>query len=278
MTESGGNGSLVRAWARSRSLRDVEENNRLRRGLTAGAASAGSASAAPRCARDRATRPRPAMAAAPLAQCGRHVRRPARRGRTGSRPQPALQGARRPQRPAAVRRLPRAVRPECRRQAAARCSSARATTIQRPSMISAGASRDRAGEDQRIAEAEFLDRNSEADRQQARQNKANPGDQQAQSSSNSPPAPRPKCAQAANATIPSYCVHRQPAIAEPVPRKSCRSAGNPVQTARFTVVRRRIRIFTHLPYVCHIAALHQGNYATIPNYLERELRYMDAGE
>jgi hypothetical protein len=29
---------------------------------------------------------------------------------------------------------------------------------------------------------------------------------------------------------------------------------------------------------CHFAALHQGNYATIPNYLERELRYMDAGE
>jgi hypothetical protein len=27
-----------------------------------------------------------------------------------------------------------------------------------------------------------------------------------------------------------------------------------------------------------IAALHQGNYATIPNYLEKELRYMDAGE
>jgi hypothetical protein len=27
-----------------------------------------------------------------------------------------------------------------------------------------------------------------------------------------------------------------------------------------------------------IAALHQENYATIPNYLERELRYMDAGE
>jgi hypothetical protein len=27
-----------------------------------------------------------------------------------------------------------------------------------------------------------------------------------------------------------------------------------------------------------IAAMHQGNYATIANYLERELRYMDAGE
>jgi hypothetical protein len=27
-----------------------------------------------------------------------------------------------------------------------------------------------------------------------------------------------------------------------------------------------------------IVASHQGNYATIANYLERELRYMDAGE
>ena len=27
-----------------------------------------------------------------------------------------------------------------------------------------------------------------------------------------------------------------------------------------------------------VAALHQENYATIPNYSERELRYMDAGE
>jgi hypothetical protein len=34
------------------------------------------------------------------------------------------------------------------------------------------------------------------------------------------------------------------------------------------------KIFTPLT----IAAMHQGNYATIPNYMERELRYMDAGE
>jgi hypothetical protein len=34
------------------------------------------------------------------------------------------------------------------------------------------------------------------------------------------------------------------------------------------------KIFTLLT----IAALHQGIYATIPNYLEEELRYMDAGE
>src|SRR6202022_1453140 len=37
--------SAVRAWARSRSFRDEEENMRLRRGLAAGAASAGSAAA-----------------------------------------------------------------------------------------------------------------------------------------------------------------------------------------------------------------------------------------
>ena len=37
---------------------------------------------------------------------------------------------------------------------------------------------------------------------------------------------------------------------------------------------RLAQIFTLLT----IAALHQGIYATIPNYLEGELRYMDAGE
>src|ERR1700687_3905005 len=39
---SGADGSAVRASARSRSFRDDEENKRLRRGLTAGAASTGS--------------------------------------------------------------------------------------------------------------------------------------------------------------------------------------------------------------------------------------------
>src|SRR5690348_16988575 len=42
-SRSGVSGSLVRDCARSRSLRDVEENSRLRFGLAAGAASAGSA-------------------------------------------------------------------------------------------------------------------------------------------------------------------------------------------------------------------------------------------
>jgi hypothetical protein len=31
-------------------------------------------------------------------------------------------------------------------------------------------------------------------------------------------------------------------------------------------------------YLAAIVALHQANYATISNYLELELRYMDAGE
>src|SRR6201999_3855420 len=42
---SGADGSVVRASARSRSLRDDEENSRLRRGLTTGAASTGSGAA-----------------------------------------------------------------------------------------------------------------------------------------------------------------------------------------------------------------------------------------
>src|SRR5882672_4829817 len=41
---SGGNGSLVRACARSRSLRDVEENSRLRFGLVSAGAASGGAS------------------------------------------------------------------------------------------------------------------------------------------------------------------------------------------------------------------------------------------
>src|ERR1700684_2909095 len=40
MRGSAADGSIVRVSARSRSFRDDEENNRLRRGLTAGAASA----------------------------------------------------------------------------------------------------------------------------------------------------------------------------------------------------------------------------------------------
>src|SRR5882757_6270095 len=40
-SRSGANGSLVRVAARSRSLREDEENNRLRRGLSPGGASAG---------------------------------------------------------------------------------------------------------------------------------------------------------------------------------------------------------------------------------------------
>jgi hypothetical protein len=46
----------------------------------------------------------------------------------------------------------------------------------------------------------------------------------------------------------------------------------------------QVRLPTRTPYpredfyLHAIVALHQGNYATIPNYLRGELRYMDAGE
>ena len=76
----------------------------------------------------------------------------------------------------------------------------------------AGASRHRTGEDQGIAETEFLDRNSESDRQEAGQQNANPGDQQ-RNHHRITPRPRPKMLTAANAKIPSYCAYRQSAIA-----------------------------------------------------------------
>jgi hypothetical protein len=44
------------------------------------------------------------------------------------------------------------------------------------------------------------------------------------------------------------------------------------------VLARRIIRGCEGPVLLTIAALHQANYATIANYLERELRYMDAGE
>jgi hypothetical protein len=49
------------------------------------------------------------------------------------------------------------------------------------------------------------------------------------------------------------------------------------QVRAFILVRQSPAPYEGL-YLLTIAALHQENYATIPNYLERELRYMDAGE
>ena len=43
------------------------------------------------------------------------------------------------------------------------------------------------------------------------------------------------------------------------------------------LVRRAARAWEDF-YLPAIAALHQGNYATIPDYVQRELRYMEAGE
>jgi hypothetical protein len=70
-----------------------------------------------------------------------------------------------------------------------------------------------------------------------------------------------------DATIPSYCARRQRTIAGAVPAEEEVNS----DPARHAGIRQVFCLLT-------IAALHQGNYATIHNYLERELRYMDAGE
>jgi hypothetical protein len=52
----------------------------------------------------------------------------------------------------------------------------------------------------------------------------------------------------------------------------------PVNTSRLTARPAPHPYFYYQPNDRPYVALHQENYATIANYLERELRYMDAGE
>ncbi|MDP1584016.1 MAG: hypothetical protein Q8M18_11390 [Bradyrhizobium sp.] len=86
----------------------------------------------------------------------------------------------------------------------------------------------------------------------------------------------PEMLAAAVATIPSYCTHRQPTIMGRPLRKSVRYPTQAKDSGvPFSLGTQQARDGLDPPA---IAALHQGNYATIPNYLERKLRYMDAGE
>ena len=71
-SRSGASGSLARAAARSRSLREVDVNSRLRFGLAGGAASAGGGAAAPLQSRD----PRPRAAQRRIG-CGSRISPPA---------------------------------------------------------------------------------------------------------------------------------------------------------------------------------------------------------
>ena len=148
-SRSGGNGSLVRACARSRSFRDVEENSRLRFGLTAGAASAG---AALRRRRARGA-PHPAMAVAAAlelrrARCRRHLG--GRLVAVNGKPLSPGAGARRC--PAAV---PAAAFAARLRHAGAKPPGDVLQFPDRhpePEHDRAGANPDHAGQDQRIAE------------------------------------------------------------------------------------------------------------------------------
>ena len=76
----------------------------------------------------------------------------------------------------------------------------------------AGANTHHAGDDQGVAGTEFLDRNSEADRQQARQNKADPDDQHNKHHRTNPRSRALNARKPPNATIPSYCAASPTAI------------------------------------------------------------------
>jgi hypothetical protein len=73
-------------------------------------------------------------------------------------------------------------------------------------------------------------------------------------------------------------VHRQPTIAGEVPAENRRPQPkiyDPSPNFRPTV----LLVGIYPPTcACRIAAARQGNYATFVNYLESQLRYMDAGE
>ena len=247
---SAADGSVVRAWARSRSLRDEEENSRLRRGLRVGAASTGSDAdgTSPRtrsrelasschgggdaaCAAGSGST-LPAFSAAGCSVACESTATPAPSSRAiffSSRTTVQMPSRIIPVHaviaPARIRVLPKlrsswTPKPTVRRPASTRPSPA----INRTTLI------------------EFT------------------------------PGPRQKCPQAPHATIPSYCAQRQPTIAGEVPREGPHVNGSAPQFRRRAVW--ACRDF----HLVTIAALHQGNYATIPNYLEGELRYMDAGE
>ena len=180
---SGVKGSAVRAWARSRSFRDVEENSRLRRfgagGASAGAgAASGAGSGSLRTPREAASSCHGGGAAAGPAGSAPAAWSAAGRSRVnrelpspGAWPRATAAGNRRlrsntgtefgwnpaTQPPRDAFQLPDS-RPKAQQD-------------------KAGAARHHAGQDERVAETEFLDRNAEADRQQARQNQANADDQ-----------------------------------------------------------------------------------------------------
>ena len=216
-----------------------------------GAGSAGPASAAPHCAARRAKRPPRARAAA----ADGWRRRICIVGDGWSR---------------LNRKPPSSAAPVARRRSRPRRRSLAATRTAAPSQAArsilqlphhdpkaehdhAGAGHDHAGRDQRIAEAEFLDRNSEPIASRPASKKPIPA-----TNNTIIIELTPGCAEsraAANATIPSYCGHRQPAIAAPVPPKI--GLIQPEITIRTANSRRqpaRSEMFTSLA----IVASHQG--------------------
>ena len=176
-SRSGGNGSLVRACARSRSFRDDEENNRLRRGL-AGCWPASGTAALP-AARSRAAASfMPGGARRLRGADGSALPASSAGGWSRSNRQPPSAGARSAQSAAlepAARGFPRAITGI--RSQAARWFSVPGPPPRAPSMITPEQAAIAPARISVLPKLNSLYRNAEADRQQARQNKADPGDQ-----------------------------------------------------------------------------------------------------
>src|SRR6185437_4811637 len=138
-----------------------------------------------------------------------------------------------------------------------------------------GAGGHRPGNDHGIAEAEFLDREPVSDSQKAREQKANPGDQQSDDH-----LKYPCCAERPH----SRRRHDTVILCAP-PTDNGRGSSDRTPASSAQNARSRPSFSSHstasyyLPGdLTPIAAAHQVNYATFLNYPERQLRYMDAGE
>ena len=187
-SRSGGNGSLVRACARSRSFRDVEENSRLRFGFTGGrgvgrrSRQRGDAREAPSsCHGGGGGGAGTAPGSVPAGTLGGL--------RVAVERETAIAGGRCARCPVAVpaaRTSPRGCGTPAPSRRAMFFSSR--TAIQSPSMIAPVQTPITPARISVLPSTEFVDRNSVADRQQARQNKAKTGNQHANHHRTNPPA------------------------------------------------------------------------------------------
>jgi hypothetical protein len=274
MRRSSADGSVVRASARSRSFRDDEENNRLRRGLTASAASAGGGSWRARDAASSCHGAGDSAGGAAADSVSPGLTAPGW-SRPNGKPSLSAAGSRGAALAAAerwdvsLRDVVATPDPGC----SAMFFNSR-TTAQRLSIIMPVQAVTTPVTIRVLPKLNSLTGiPNPIPRRPA--NKMPIPAINTTSIIEITPRPRPKGSQPPNATIPSYCAYRQPAIAgvasSNIPSPGEEYSPNPVSMWNAK------REWQPLP--CRdCCGASGGNYATIPNYLEMELRYMDAGK